>query len=140
LRVVEYDGTTKDYYATINVSGSCYVPPTTQAPPSDTNGPTINGVYAFWESCDVYGQADISDPSGVAWAEFWYNLNGQGWNWIQMNLSGGTWTSQVGVPVSDGFNTPVGSLVFKVRTLDTLNNESWSGETTLNYNGCGGTQ
>ncbi|MFZ5908847.1 MAG: hypothetical protein ACOYYU_02380, partial [Chloroflexota bacterium] len=114
--------------------------PVTEPPPSDTDGPSVNAVYTFWEGCEVYGQADLSDPSGVSWAEFHYNLNGQGWAWIKMNESGGLWTSQVGVSVNDGMGTPAGSLVYKVRTLDALNNESWSGESTLDYLGCGGTQ
>ncbi|MFZ5908850.1 MAG: hypothetical protein ACOYYU_02395 [Chloroflexota bacterium] len=140
LRVIEPGGASKDYTARIEVSGSCSAPPVTEPPPSDTDGPSVNAVYTFWEGCEVYGQADLSDPSGVSWAEFHYNLNGQGWAWIKMNESGGLWTSQVGVSVNDGMGTPAGSLVYKVRTLDALNNESWSGESTLDYLGCGGTQ
>lgn len=145
LRVIAPDGTAQDYYARIDVYGSCDAPPSTEPPtepppPADTTGPSINAVYTFWDSCEVYGQADLSDPSGVSWAEFHYNLNGQGWVWIKMNKSGGLWTSQVGISVSDGMGTPIGSMTYKVRTLDTLNNESWSGESTLDYMGCGGTQ
>ncbi len=145
LQVVKPGGSTDDHWVTIDVYGNCSTPATDPPPtdppvPSDTTGPTINAVYTFWQSCDLYGQADISDPSGVAWAEFWFDLNGQGWAWIQMNESGGLWTSQVGISVSDGISTPSGSLVYKVRTLDTLHNESWSGETTFPYTGCGGLQ
>jgi len=139
LQVVKPDGSSQEYYVTIEAYGSCSEP-VEPPPPSDTTGPTINAVYAFWQGCDIYGQADISDPSGVSWAEFHYNLNGEDWGWILMNQSGGLWTSQVGVSVSDGLETPSGSLVYKVRTLDTYNNESWSGEETLNYLGCGGFQ
>ncbi|MCJ7434602.1 MAG: hypothetical protein MUO77_14040 [Anaerolineales bacterium] len=144
LRVIKPDGTSQEFPVRIEAYGSCSAPitdtPQPPPPPSDTSGPTVNAIYAVWESCDIYGQADISDPSGVSWAEFWYNLNNQGWAWIKMNKSGGLWESQVGVSVTDGMSTPMGSMVFKVRTLDTLNNESWSGESTLNYTGCGGTQ
>jgi len=144
LRVIKPDGASEERTARVDVYGSCSAPPPieppTEAPPSDTSGPSFNGVYAFWESCDVYGQADIYDPSGVSWAEFWYNKNNEGWNWIKMNESGGLWTSQVGISVNDGIGTPSGSIVYKVRALDSLNNESWSGETPLPYTGCGGTQ
>ena len=141
LRVIKPDGSSQDYYATIEAYGSCEAlapePPPVQ---SDTTGPTFNGVYAYWEGCTIYGQADISDPSGVSWAEFHYNLNNEGWNWILMNQSGNLWTSQVGVSVSDGLGTPQGNLKYKVRALDTYNNERWSGEDTINYLGCGGFQ
>ena len=133
LRVVKPDGTTEDHKLTINVNGSCDVPP----PPSDTTGPSINAVYMVWEGCTAYGQSTISDPSGVSWAEFWYNLNDYGWVWIKMNDLGSYWESQVGFSVSDGINTPSGTIKFKVRSLDTLSNESWSSEFSHSYLGCG---
>lgn len=104
-------------------------------PPSDTSGPSINVVSVFWypEGCSLFGTADITDPSGVTWAEFHFNLNDSGWAWIKMNQSGTTWTSQVGV---DTAGLP-GTLVYKVRTLDSLNNESWSGESFKNFAYCG---
>ncbi|MBI3161896.1 MAG: Ig-like domain-containing protein [Chloroflexi bacterium] len=152
LRVVKMNGSSEDYYATVNVSGSCSLPtiqptsttvppptiepsPTLPPPPSDTSGPSINSVNATWypEGCSLFGRANITDPSGVIWAEFWFNLNGTGWAWIQMNQSGNDWTSQVGI---DTFGAP-GSLEYKVRTLDSLNNESWSGVSTKNFSYCG---
>lgn len=133
LRVVSPDGTAREYYARIDVYGSCTLPPTTQAPPADTSGPTINSYGTFWQGCTIYGQASISDPSGVTWAEFWYNLNDQGWNWILMNISGGSWTSQVGIETG-GF---AGSLQYKIRTLDAYNNEAWSDVSTKNFAYCG---
>ncbi len=133
LRVVAPDGTAQEYYARIDVYGSCALPPTTEAPPVDSTGPTINSFGTFWEGCSIYGQADIYDPSGVTWAEFWYNLNNGGWAWIQMNLSGGSWVSQVGIETG-GF---AGSVKYKIRTLDTYNNETWSGVRTKNFSYCG---
>jgi hypothetical protein len=50
---------------------------------------------------------------------------------------GGYWESQVGISVSDGFDTPVGNITFKVRTEDSYNNESWSSVYSHDYNGCG---
>ena len=139
LHAVKSDGSTVEQWVTIDVYGSCSAPVTEPPAPSDTSGPTINAVYAFWESCDIYGQADISDPSGVASAEFWYD-NGDGWAWIAMSEGGGLWTSQSGVSVNDGMGTPEGDFAFKVRTLDTYNNESWSMPDSFHYLGCGGMQ
>ena len=105
-------------------------------PPADTSGPSINSVSTFWypEGCSLFGTAEISDPSGVSWGEFHFNLNGNGWAWIKMNQQGGnTWTSQVGV---DTGGIP-GTIEYKVRTLDTLNNETWSGVSTKNFAYCG---
>ncbi len=125
LQVIEMDGSATDYWTTVEV----YEPA-----PSDTTGPTINYVTHFWEGCTIYGEAGLSDPSGVIWAEFWFNHNEAGWAWIQMNnTSGDQWVSQVGIE-TDGFS---GSLVYKVRTEDSFNNESWSGEYIHNYSYCG---
>jgi len=46
-----------------------------------------------------------------------------------MNQNGDQWVSQVGVDTG-GF---AGSMEYKVRTEDSLNNESWSGVFTKNY-------
>jgi len=125
LQVIEMDGSATDYWTTVEV----YEPV-----PSDTTGPTVNYVTHFWEGCTLYGEAGLSDPSGVIWAEFWFNHNEAGWAWIQMNnTSGDQWVSQVGIE-TDGFS---GSLVYKVRTEDSFNNESWSGEYIHNYSYCG---
>ena len=117
------NGSSTDYWASVEV----------YAAPADSSGPTFNYVTHFWEGCTIYGEAGITDPSGVTWAEFWFNHNEQGWAWIQMNQNGEQWVSQVGID-TDGF---AGSLIYKVRTLDSLHNESWSGETTHNYAYCG---
>ncbi len=125
LQVIEMDGSATDHWATVEVY---------QPPPADTTGPTINYVTHFWEGCTIFGEAGLSDPSGVIWAEFWFNHNEAGWAWIQMNnTSGDQWVSQVGIE-TDGF---AGSLVYKVRTEDSFNNESWSGEYIHNYSYCG---
>ena len=124
LQVTEMDNSTTDYWASVDVS---------EPPPADTSGPTISYVGHFWEGCSIFGEANITDPSGVTWAEFWFNHNEEGWAWIQMNQSGDQWVSQAGID-TDGF---AGSLVYKVRTLDSVNNESWSGEYIHNYAYCG---
>ncbi|MCJ7434924.1 MAG: hypothetical protein MUO77_15690 [Anaerolineales bacterium] len=144
LRVVKVNGASEDYYTSVNVNGSCNVeppttippttaPPTVPPPPSDTSGPSINSFSVYWNGCSLYGLADITDPSGVSWAEFHFNFNDTGWAWIKMNQSGSEWTSQVGI---DTFGAP-GSVEYKVRTLDSLNNESWSGVSTKNFAYCG---
>jgi hypothetical protein len=137
LQVVKADGSTEDYYATISAYGSCYEAPpaesTTAPPPADTSGPTIKSVGTFWEGCSIYGEAYITDPSSVIWAEFWFNHNGQGWSWILMNQTGDQWVSQVGIETG-GLE---GSFEYKIRTLDSLYNESWSGVSTKNYGYCG---
>jgi len=125
LQVVEMDGSYTDYWASVEVE--VYVPP------ADTTGPNINYVTHFWEGCTIFGEAGLTDESGVIWAEFWFNHNDAGWAWIQMNQNGDQWVSQVGIDTG-GF---AGSLVYKVRTEDSLNNESWSGEYTHNYAYCG---
>ncbi|MBI9046457.1 MAG: hypothetical protein JEZ06_18345 [Anaerolineaceae bacterium] len=128
LTIENFDHSIDEYWTTIDVSGSCAPDPST-----DSSGPSINSVSTFWEGCTIYGQANLGDPSGVIWAEFWFNHNEQGWAWIQMNPYGEDWTSQVGVE-TDGF---AGSIVYKIRTEDTYHNETWSGEYTHNYNYCG---
>ena len=124
LQVIEMDNSATDYWTTVEV----------YAAPADTTGPTVNYVTHFWKGCTIFGEAGLSDPSGVIWAEFWFNHNEEGWAWIQMyNASGDQWVSQVGIE-TDGF---AGSLVYKVRTEDSFNNESWSGEYIHNYSYCG---
>jgi hypothetical protein len=118
----------------VDVYGSCYTPPTTQAPPSDTSGPSINSTSTFWEGCSIYGQASISDPSGVAYVEFWYNLNDGGWTSVSMSDYGGSWQSSSGV-TTGGF---AGSLKYKFHAVDNYGNESWSGVGTYNFSYCGG--
>ncbi|MFZ5908848.1 MAG: hypothetical protein ACOYYU_02385, partial [Chloroflexota bacterium] len=49
LRVIAPDGASEDHSARIEVSGSCSAPPVTEPPPSDTDGPSVNAVYTFWE-------------------------------------------------------------------------------------------
>ncbi|MCD4674035.1 MAG: hypothetical protein K8R77_15335 [Anaerolineaceae bacterium] len=108
-------------------------PTLTDLPPADTSGPSVNSVGTFWEGCSLYGTANITDPSGVIWAEFWFNHNGEGWAWILMNQNGDQWVSQVGVDTG-GLS---GTLEYKVRTEDSLHNEAWSGVFTKNYEYCG---
>ena len=108
--------------------------PTPIPPIQDTSGPTIQSFNHFWQGCSLYGEATITDPSGVVWAEFWFYHNDvQGWAWIEMIQDGNHWVSRVGVDTA-GF---AGSLIYKIRTLDSLFNETWSGEVTHNYAYCG---
>ena len=139
LRVVKPDGSSQDYPLRIDVYGSCSVPVTDTPPqPSDTSGPLFISGNLVWDNCQFFGVAEFTDPSGVDWAEFHYNLNGQGWAWIKMNKSGNGWKSQVGVSVMSGIGTPIGSLEYKFRSLDSLGNETWSGVTEYDYMSCSG--
>lgn len=139
LRVVKADGSAEDYYATVNVTGSCNVeppttvPPTVAPPPSDTTGPSINSASVYWTGCSLYGAADVTDPSGVSDVEYWYNFNDTGWQIAAMNQSGSEWTSQVGV---DTFGAP-GAVEYKFHAVDGLGNQSWSGVFTKNFAYCG---
>jgi hypothetical protein len=101
--------------------------------PADSSGPTVNSIGTFWEGCSIYGEAYLSDPSGVSWAEFWFNKNEEGWAWILMNQYGDQWVSQVGIDTA-GLS---GNIEYKIRTEDSLYNESWSSVNTMNYEYCG---
>lgn len=142
LRVIKPDGTSQDYPVRIDVYGNCSAPvtdtPQPPPPPSDTSGPMFISGNLLWDDCKFFGVAEFTDPSGVSWAEFHYNLNNQGWAWILMNQSGNGWKSQVGVDVMSGIGTPIGTLQYKFRGLDTFNNETWSGISEYNYTSCSG--
>ena len=139
LRVFKPDNTYEDRFLTVDVYGSCEAPVTEAPPlPQDTDGPIISGGGLVWESCQFYGQASFSDPSGVSSGSFSYNLNGEGWNTISMNEAGGeTWISSAGVPI-DTFSTPTGSIQFRFEATDSLGNSASSGTGTYTYMGCGG--
>ena len=141
LRVVKTDGSLQDYYATVYVSGSCYVPPPTSipptyAPPSDTSGPTFGYVEMRWaqEGCALYGWAGISDPAGVSEAVLWVNFNNSGWVYsYPMSQSGNNWYSNSGL---DTLGAP-GTVQYQVRAVDNYGNESWSGVSSKNFSYCG---
>jgi hypothetical protein len=123
LHVVKMDSSTEDRQVFIDVYGSCETPE--PPPPQDTTGPDIGWVGLAWEDCQFYGQANISDPSGVNQAKFWYNINGQGWYsvWMQ-DIGGGLWQTEVPISADTGMGTPAGSVEYSVWANDNLNNES----------------
>ena len=138
LSVEKPDNQFEERWAALEVSGFCDIETEEPEPPPDTQGPSISSRSVVWEGCDVYLQANISDPSGVAWATYYYNLNGEGWNSIPMsNVGGGTWISDSGVPVSDGIGTPFGTIQYYVEAGDIPGNVSQSSPGSHNYNGCG---
>ena len=104
--------------------------------PADTTGPSINWTNLSWSGCQFYGQADIYDDSGVSWAQFYYNKDGEGWNSIWMS---GSWQSELGVSIGDGMGTIMpGSIEYYVIAADTLGNENESGISSYNYFSCDG--
>jgi hypothetical protein len=131
LQIIEMDGSTTDHWASVDVSD----PPL----PADTSGPAINWTSLVFESCQFYGQAGISDESGVAWAQLYFNKNGEGWSsvWMQ-ELSAEFWESEVGISVDDGIGTPIGTVDYYVVAADSLGNENESGVSTYSYTSCDG--
>lgn len=141
LHVVKVDGSTEDRQVFIDVYGSCETPepPPPPPPPQDTTGPNIGWVGLAWEDCQFYGQANISDPSGVSQAQFWYSLNGEGWQWVGMHdVGGGNWEADNGISVEAGIGTPIGTVEYRVVASDSLNNWTETGVSTYSYMGCGG--
>jgi hypothetical protein len=143
LRVIAPDGASQDYTARIEVSGSCSAPPATEPPteppPSDTDGPSVDWSNLVFENCQFYGQAGISDPSGVSWAKFYFNKNGEGWKSVWMSeVSSGAWQAEAGISLQDGIGTPIGSIEYYITAGDTLGNQGEGGGGSYNYTGCGG--
>ncbi|MFZ5820050.1 MAG: hypothetical protein ACOYYJ_09115 [Chloroflexota bacterium] len=143
LRVVKPDGASEDHYASIEAYGSCSAPPVTEPPteppPSDTDGPSVDWSNLVFEGCQFYGQAGLSDASGVSWAKFYFNKNGGGWKSVWMSeVSSGAWQSEAGISLEDGIGTPMGTIEYYITASDTLGNESEGGGGSYNYTGCGG--
>ena len=112
---------------------------TTKAPPPDTSGPSIGSQWLSWDSCKFFGQATVSDPSGVSWVKFYFNKNGGGWGSIWMsNVGGDTWQAEAGISVDDGMGTPVGTVEFYIEASDNNGNVSTSGVSVHNYMSCSG--
>jgi hypothetical protein len=127
LQVLEMDGSTTDYWTSVDVS---------EPPPADTSGPSINWTNLVVEGCQFFGQAGIYDESGVGWAQFYFNKDGEGWAsvWMQ-EISTETWESEVGITLS----SDSGSIDYYIIASDNLGNESESGSSTYYYDtGCGG--
>jgi len=139
LNVVKPDNTTEDRWASLEVYGSCDVETEEPPAPEDTTGPDINSTNLIWESCEFFGQASVSDASGVSWTKFYFNLNDQGWGSIWMSeVGGGTWISDAGISVSDGMGTPIGTIEYYMEASDTLGNPNQSSIQTHDYMSCSG--
>ena len=137
LHVDEMDNSTSIYEAYVEVYE--VVIPTDTPIPADTTGPSINWTGLTWSGCQFYGEAGITDESGVSWAQFHYNKDGEGWNSIWMSGSGDYWQAELGVAVGDGMGTVIpGSIEYYVITADTLGNENESGVSSYNYSSCDG--
>ncbi len=154
LQVVGVDGSTTEYWASVEVyqadepttirmrtqsptkTPTATVPPLT---PADTSGPTINWTNLVFEDCKFFGQAGISDTSGVNWAQLYFNKNGAGWQSVWMSeISADFWQSEVGIDLGDGLGTPIGSLEYYIIASDSLGNQSESSTSTYDYTSCGG--
>jgi hypothetical protein len=139
LNVVKPDNTTEDRWASLEVYGSCDVETEEPPVPEDTTGPDIHSTNLVWESCEFFGQASVSDASGVSWTKFYFNLNDQGWGSILMSeIGGGTWISDAGISVSDGMGTPIGTIEYYMEASDTLGNPNQSSIQTYDYMSCSG--
>jgi hypothetical protein len=133
LHVVKLDGSTEDRQVFIDVYGSCETPEP-PPPPQDTTGPDISSVWLVEEgTCQFYGQATISDPSGVGWAQFHFSINGGGDQglWMQ-DIGGGVWQTEYPITVDSGFV----DIEYHVEASDSLGNsgESYYTPETI---GCG---
>jgi hypothetical protein len=151
LRVVHVDSTETTHSITIYVSGQCGAPPTeappppaeqpTEAPPpppQDTTGPGISGVGLTWEGCSVYGQATISDPSGVGRAQFHFNIDGGEDHGLWMkDLGGGYYQTEYSFSVQTGIGSPQGKIEYYVLAGDALGNQSQSSSGSCSFLGCG---
>jgi hypothetical protein len=135
------DGSTDERTVTIAVNGACEVPetvPPEEPPPTDTTGPEYVWVDTLFEDCKFTGAAEISDPSGVSWAKFHFNLNNEGWKSLWMkDIGGGVWEAEAAISVMEEIGTPIGEIEYRIESADTLNNQS-SIQTTRTYNSCSG--
>jgi len=142
LQVVDGGNVTTDHWVSVEVYEVAAPPtdtptPTEEPPPVDTSGPSINWADLIIEGCQFYGQAGITDESGVSWAQFYFNKNSEGWASIWMQeVSADFWEMEVGVGVSDESV----SIDYYVIAGDTLGNESESGVGNyfIDSTGCGG--
>jgi hypothetical protein len=143
LRVVYKDSSETTHGITIYVTGQCAAPPTEQPPPpQDTAGPGVSGMGLTWEDCKFYGHATVSDPSGVGWAQFHFNIDGGEDHGLWMSdLGGGYYQTEYGFDVtSGGIGTPAGNIEYYVIASDSLGNQSESSPGSCYFMGCGGCQ
>jgi hypothetical protein len=139
LHVVKQDNSEQDLAVTIHVSGECAAPPPPPPtegpppppPPQDTTGPSFSGIGVTKKGCKFYGYADVSDPSGVAWAQFYYRLGGGGWQNVGMNEKSYGHYDTDEISVSEG----VVSIEYYVQAADYPGNPSESAHANDNV-GC----
>jgi hypothetical protein len=149
LHVVKQDNSEQDFYVTIHVSGECAAPPPppppTEAPPppptegppppppppQDTTGPSFSGIGVTKKGCNFFGYANVSDPSGVAWAQFYYRLGGGGWQNVGMNEESYNYFKTGDISVGEG----VVSIEYYVQAGDHPGNQSESAHANDNV-GC----
>jgi hypothetical protein len=145
LEVTKLDGSRETQDVFIDVYGTCEtVPepppsdggetyPPDQRPDSDTSGPDIGGVGTNWVGCEFYGYANISDPSGVSWAEFNFRLDDGGWqSWGMSDRGGGYWEMDSAAPAE----WSEGGVEYYVTAGDNNGNQGESGTGSDGYS-CG---
>ena len=137
LEVVKRDGSRESRQIFIDVYGQCGGLPgpsetpggeifTPIEPPSssDTSGPDISNAGIEVRDCQLYGHANVSDPTGVSWAQFHFRLDGGDWQSLWMaDRGGGYWETEFG---AQGLGTG-GSVEFYVLTADYANNQNEGG-------------
>ena len=141
LKVVSADGTVTKMNTNLGIieGTSCGLQeqPEEPTPVPDTFGPYIGGNLA-WGDCKFYGIAGIIDDSGVSEAKFGYNLNNQGWQWIEMSTSDqANWLS-ASVSVMEDIGTPMGHIDYQFWAKDNLGNETYTDTYEHDYTSCGG--
>jgi hypothetical protein len=104
----------------------------------DTSGPKIKNVSVEFRSepsCQVFGRAKITDPSGVAWAQFSVRLDGGDWQSVWMSdQGGGNFESESGLSIL----MTSGSMEYYLIANDTLGNGNTTGGRSADYWMCGG--
>ena len=74
--------------------------------------------------------AQITDPSGVAWAKLYYRLNYSSWNNVTMSHSGSTYSATIG-PFSE-----TGTVEYYIKARDNVGNEGNSSTRTVTIQTC----
>ena len=133
LEVTKLDGSRETREVFIDVYGTCETPPEPPPSSSDTSGPDIGGVGTSWYGCEFTGHANISDPSGVGWAEFHFRLDDGGWqSWGMSDRGGGYWEMDSSAPST----WSEGGVDYYVVAGDNYSNQSESGTGSDGYS-CG---
>ena len=74
--------------------------------------------------------AQITDPSGVAWARLYCRLNAGSWSYVTMSKSGNTYSATIG-PFSEA-----GTVHYYIKARDNAGNECDSSTYTVTINDC----